>query len=192
MTEQLTTCSIDGCEQPPKSRGWCPKHWERWRRHGSPTYEPPSTTDRFWAKVDIRSDNECWVWTASQRRGYGVLNIHGIPRLAHRVSYALNVGSIPDELLVCHRCDNPSCVNPDHLFLGTVQDNADDCKMKGRESHAGLQGEAHGMAKLSAIEVLEIRRLSSSGWQRKQVASHFNVSRSTVNQIVRRKTWRSI
>ncbi|KKL91034.1 hypothetical protein LCGC14_1898770, partial [marine sediment metagenome] len=109
---------------------------------------------RFWAKVDQK--NGCWEWTAStQSRGYGCFGINGRIELAHRISYQHFYGSIPDGMQVLHRCDNPPCVNPLHLFLGTFQDNMDDRKVKG---HNGLfSGERNGRAKLTTEEALAIR-----------------------------------
>jgi hypothetical protein len=95
-----------------------------------------SLVTRFWLKVDRRGDNECWLWTASTTgNGYGQFSPTCHPPktgYAHRFSYELHYGPIPAGMLVCHTCDNPRCVNPKHLFLGTHQDNATDMKQKGR------------------------------------------------------------
>ena len=93
-------------------------------------------SDRFWEKVDIGDDHECWPWQASKNRaGYGKIGIgkHSMkPVGAHRVAFALSYGYNPEDMLVCHTCDNPSCCNPKHLFLGTDYDNIRDAYNKGR------------------------------------------------------------
>ena len=87
--------------------------------------------DRFWAKVDKSGD--CWMWTASKhQKGYGQVRIEGKLYRAHRLSYEWTYGSFDKKLCVCHKCDNPSCVKPEHLFLGTVTDNMRDMCVKGR------------------------------------------------------------
>jgi hypothetical protein len=87
---------------------------------------------RFWEKVEKRSDG-CWEWVAGKNKaGYGRMIVDGVPQLAHRLSYAMRFGAIPKGLCVCHHCDNPGCVRPEHLFTGTHGDNVRDAQWKGR------------------------------------------------------------
>ena len=132
-------------------------------------------TDRFWAKVE-KSDT-CWLWTgAHQSDGYGTIYRNGTMQLAHRVSWYLEHGYMPEEH-VLHECDIPACVNPSHLFLGTQRDNMRDAVRKGRKS------------RISQTDVDEIRRLVASGIKQKDVAKQFDISKQYVNGIVRGHNW---
>lgn len=127
----------------------------------------------------------CWEWTRTKiRTGYGRLRADGKRMLAHRYSYVRANGPIPDGLCVLHRCDNPSCVNPDHLFLGTQQDNMRDRDRKGRRAPT------HG-TKLTATDAERIRDMRQLGVTGKEIASHFHISRSNVSAIANGITWRS-
>lgn len=153
--------------------------------------------ERFWAKV-AKADG-CWNWTGRpDRLGYGRISAFGKSnRLAHRVSYALLVGPVPNDKDVCHHCDNRRCVRPDHLFLGTHQENMQDAARKGRMVR--MRGRKHPRAILTADQVREIRRLYAidrspvpNGWGRYRqidIASMMGVSRSAVNQVLRGKLW---
>lgn len=93
----------------------------------------PLIVAKFWSRVDIpRKDALCWTWTAAKIKGYGTMNVGGKNCGAHRIAWELFNGPIPDGLHACHHCDNPSCVNPSHIFLGTHQDNMADKQAKGR------------------------------------------------------------
>lgn len=148
--------------------------------------------DRFWAKVDKRPDG-CWVWTASRLRagGYGQFNLNGIPTRAHRLSWEMHNGPIPAGLQVCHTCDNPPCVNPAHLFLGTIKENAHDRDRKGRTHPGWVPGSRNGGAKLTEAQVAEIRE-RASGATHKALALEFGVSRTLIGLIVNRKQWRHV
>ena len=148
----------------------------------------PRFVQRFCEKIDGSDSDECWEWTAARSSaGYGVIGAPGRRSLllAHRVAWELINGSIPDGLLACHRCDNRGCVNPRHLFLGTIKDNAVDMAEKGRSTH----GERNPNAKLTYEEVEAIRRLRSEGLTQKEIAGQFGISRVTVTNVVNRQTW---
>lgn len=138
----------------------------------------------------IRVDGDCWMWTrAVDRDGYGRIAIEGGNRKVHRAAFALWVGSIKAEHSVCHRCDRPACINPDHLFLGTQADNMRDMAHKGRRLGVkALFGERHGMAKLSNADVRAIRAATCT---QAELARRFGVSAGTINMILRGKTWRT-
>jgi hypothetical protein len=149
--------------------------------------------ERFWRRVDKSGD--CWVWTGPTiRDGYGRLSVGLRPQrhhvLAHRLSWQLHFGPIPEGKLVLHRCDNPPCVRPDHLFLGTDLDNKRDCIQKGRARYA--KGEANGRAKLTAEQVDVIRTAPRvRGWQ-PQLARQFGVTRGLIGNVSRGLVWRAM
>jgi len=148
--------------------------------------------ERFWAKVEKRGPDECWEWTASVNTcGYGALGSgkrDGLLVLAHRLAWKLASGPVPAGLCVCHTCDNRRCVNPTHLFLGTPADNMADMTAKGREA----RGESQGLAKLTNVDVRDIRTSFKNGIKQSVLARRFEVSRSTIHMVVRRKTWARI
>ena len=143
--------------------------------------------DKFWSRVRI--GDGCWEWTkARNNRGYGMLSIGGRSMLAHRVSWEFANGPIPPGMHVLHRCDNPGCVRPGHLFLGTPADNVADMLAKGRGR--APKGENHKRAKLTEADVLKIRALVASGMSQRQAGEGFGVSGQAVGSIVRGETWR--
>ncbi len=149
-----------------------------------------SLADRFWSKVEKRAPSECWEWKASLGgTGYGQINLDGKPLKAHRVAWFLTHGSWP-AALVCHHCDNPPCVNPEHLFLGTQKDNVADMLKKGRGVAPPIRrGEAAGPAKLTAAQVDEIRARLACGETTVALARAFGVSQSAVWWIKSGRNW---
>ena len=119
---------------------------------------------------------------------YGRLRYRGRLYNANRLAWELTHGQIPDGLLVCHKCDTPLCVRPDHLFLGTTQENMADRDRKGRQA----RGERMNTAKLKPNDVHEIRRLAGRGMAIRQIAGMFPVQETTISAIVRRKIWRHL
>lgn len=152
--------------------------------------------DRFLSKVRIGGPDECWEWTAAlSPYGYGKYYVSGdAVRPAHRVSYAMNIGAIPDGLCVCHKCDNRKCVNPRHLFLGTIGDNNRDTLSKGRwnASARGSAGAANCKAKLTDAEALLIAQRYNQGLPLKEIARLSGVSPAAVQRIVYGKAWRHL
>lgn len=148
------------------------------------------TPEKFWKKV--QRTETCWLWLGDKdRRGYGRVRRREFSARtvqAHRYAWFLTHGDWPD-LLVCHRCDIPNCVNPEHLFLGTHQDNMDDMWRKGRGKPGHIWGAKQGQAKLTDEKVLRIRALAEQGQTHDDIAAQFGVCRSNVSIIVRRKGW---
>ena len=131
-------------------------------------------------------ESGCWLWTGTTNRsGYGRINVRGSVWLAHRASWLMHRGEIPAGLHVCHKCDTPACVNPDHLFLGDNADNHADKIAKGRQGAA--RGEASGVAKLSDADVAAIR---ADPRPTKEVAAAYGITVRYVNSLLRRQ-WRN-
>jgi hypothetical protein len=142
----------------------------------------------FWSLVDKNGPSGCWIWKGcSLKRGYGQVRFNGIKQSAHRMSWILVKGAILDGLWVLHKCDNPPCVNPEHLFLGTHEENVKDCVAKGRA--LGPRGEMQGNSKLTRDQVLEIRERIAEGESDVVLGQAYGVSGRTINDIRHRKRW---
>ena len=149
--------------------------------------------NRFIQKVTVRGKSDCWDWTANiDSCGYGRFGFRQKLLSAHRFSWMLFVGEIPDKLHVLHHCDNPSCVNPDHLFLGTHQDNMTDRNCKGRQGGGSLKGETNPQCKHTVAEILEIRAMLKAGYKQKEIAIQFNTTQPVISNIGLRKTWKHV
>jgi hypothetical protein len=181
---------------------------------GSPTRWRPTGPAPKYLGTDVRSaivdritpslfetwcipepNSGCWLWLHNMTRGYGRMlwrSPDGAKRYAkaHRVAWELYQGPIPDGLVACHRCDNRACVNPDHLFLGTIADNNEDKRRKGR-ARCG-KGERHWNVRLSAEVVREIRELAANGVSHADLRERFGLQSAHVSRIVRRGIWRSV
>lgn len=188
----------------------------KWVRGHSPD---PTDEQRFWQNVDKSSvHNGCWNWMGHKCRGYGKIRRGKKMVLSHRFSYELANGPIPDGLFVCHSCDNPSCVNPTHLWVGTAKDNVADMVAKGRASRICgdahwsrrmperrptgdrcgarthpekvVRGEKHRSAKLTIELVREIRaRYARGGVTCKQLAPEYGVTTCVIVTVISRKSW---
>lgn len=151
---------------------------------------------RFWKYVN--KTDSCWLWTgATLDFGYGVINLggkNGKAERAHRLSWIMHNGPINDGLLVCHKCDVPACVNPDHLFLGTNADNMADCRLKRRYDRVlRPKGAKHGMSRLLEREVLAIRaEYEQSNPSYRVLAEKYGVSLQQIFRIVKRQSWTCI
>lgn len=139
----------------------------------------------------VADNSGCWIWLGAKcAQGYGNMWSGSRYEKAHRVSYRLLVGSIPGGMFVCHSCDRPSCINPEHLWLGTARDNIADAISKGRYRNGSAHGERNGSAKLSADEVREIRETPKKYGSGRVLAARFGVTESTICEIRSGRSWR--
>lgn len=141
----------------------------------------------FWSNIE--KTETCWLWRNGNSDGYGHFSANGEQYIAHRFSYELHFGEIRDGLFVCHRCDNPPCVNPNHLFLGTPKQNSRDAMRKGRLA----KGVKIGISKLTPKAVREIRsKYIPRKYSANRLAKEYGVSIGTIWAVLRMKTWRHI
>ncbi len=135
--------------------------------------------------------NKCWEWTGNiSRKGYGHFMMKRKTFYAHRVSYLLfnGGGLLPKNIKVLHQCDNPKCINPDHLFLGTDADNSKDRNSKERQA----RGESHAKSKISEKDVKKIRELNLSGMSIRAISKKFPIDESNISRIINKKTWKHL
>lgn len=196
--DHFKPCTIEGCNKPLVARGWCLKHYSRWKRQGDPNKlldESPLT--RFWKRVDKegplyeRLSSRCWRWTGYvfSIGGYGGLALNNSIVLAHRFSWEVHRGAIPEDKMVLHQCDNRLCVSPKHLFLGNARINMDDKVKKERQA----RGETNGRAILTEEQVKEIRSIYAQGsTSYRLLAYKYRVDNTTIAGIIRRRLWKHI
>jgi len=132
----------------------------------------------------------CWLWTASKDSwGYGHIRIDTVLTKAHRFMYSEHNGKIPEGLKVCHRCDTPACINPEHLFLGTDADNMKDRDQKGRNA----KGEMHGTSKLTEKDVIDIKNLlKTTDLKQREIAAIFNIGGDVISRIKTGNAWKHV
>lgn len=161
--------------------------------HNAPGSRKKTAEELFHEKYVVVAESGCWIWVASlfQSSGYGQFNPRGGngPTTAHRYSYELHKGPVPDGYFVCHRCDVRSCVNPDHLFAGTPKDNVHDMMRKGRDVRAPLKGSKNPAAKLSESDVLGVMK---SDKRSGLIAAELGVCTQTITDIRGGRKWRHV
>jgi len=149
--------------------------------------------ERFALKYKLNTRTNCWVWSGDTNdRGYGIFRYQDRRQRAHRVAWLLYRGKISLGKCVLHKCDNPPCVNPKHLYVGTHQQNMKDMALRGRARGGRLLGEHNGFSKFIAAEVHLIRDWSANGKTNKWIADYFKVTPGAISHIVTRKNWTHI
>jgi len=165
-------CSVNKCKNRAIARGYCGNHYSLWRRHGDPNIskKPPEFMDLF-----DKIENGCWIW-----KGLKDKDVYGryAGKRAHRLSFEIYKGVINKGLCVCHTCDDPSCVNPGHLFAGTNFDNTNDMLSKNRQ-HTNLTHR-------EVIEIISLRKLKV---RREVIAKKFNIHVDTITRITKGRRW---
>lgn len=188
-------CAFDGCERDAVSKGYCDKHYRRLLRrgdvndYGSRKVDDGNAIERFHQKYEI-NESGCWLWIAGTRPNgkgvpYGRHFIDGKSIGAHRFSFEIAHGVIPKGMYVCHKCDMPLCVNPDHLFVGTHHDNMRDMVQKKR-SFTGRGENKKGLAKLTNQQADQIRKMNMSDTK---ISVFFGVSQTTISKIKRGESY---
>lgn len=191
-------CAIQGCENQPVCRGWCDKHYTRFKRHGDPEHVTQIDTRGLSVEGKLRAhgwnvtESYCWEWAGSRKsKRYGTLHINGRYLGIHRLAYETWVGPIPEGLVIRHKCDNTWCINPDHLETGTHADNSRD--MVARNRQRDQKGSNHNMSRVTEEEVISIRkRYSEGGVFQTELAEEYGLTQTAISAIIRRKTWRHI
>lgn len=187
MFQRPVTLQCPICEKPFVVAGWREKIAKFCSRKCKSTqvaigrFGPQTIEARFWPRVVRGSHDACWPWTGEVNgAGYGQFVWKSSRVMSHRFAYAELVGPIPKGQFVCHKCDNPPCVNPNHLFLGDYRDNANDMAFKARGHFSKLTGE----------QAMEIKRRLRAGEKRRDLANQFGVSKSAVGHIARGYNWK--
>jgi hypothetical protein len=195
--QSSTPCSVEGCDHASLTRGWCPTHYSRWYKHGDPLFTsrrdiPTGSFEELTDKdgpvpAHVPEIGCCWTWRGAHFSiGYGVFVAPSGERVsAHRWALRQATAQTGAGLLACHKCDNPLCVRPSHLFWGTTADNVADKIAKGRQP----RGVRQWRAKLTDDIVRSIRDEVRNGTKQAELARKYEVSTSVVSEAVSGKTW---
>ena len=194
-TESERACSVDGCTALVRASGLCMRHYDALRRRGSvqavirQQLVGKTPAERFW--LNLVKGPDCWEWTGCKYgAGYGKMQTgYAKAGLAHRFSYEMHFGKIPPGMSVMHKCDNPGCVNPAHLSVGTHAENMADMEAKGRDRKVGSKGTKNASAKISEETVRAIR---SSKESQNAIARRYGISQASVSNILLGRSWKHI
>lgn len=181
----LGICKVTGCQKDATGRHYCNRHYQLWYRYGKP--ESPDYDERalkrLLAKILPDAGTGCWLWQGRKAHyGHGIFAYKGKQIGAHRASWFLHGGKIPEGAMICHKCDVPACINPGHLYVGSAATNSQDAVSRNRVAH----GERSGTAKLTTSDVRAIRMDSRPTTH---IARDYGVSNVLVGKIKRREIW---
>jgi hypothetical protein len=196
-------CSLSNCSRDYDANGYCYPHNIRYLKYGDPflgakiKYHAKTLIDAFESRYKRLDKGSCWIWNGWKNKGgYGYFSFDGKRYAAHRHAWEIENESIKDNLMVCHHCDVPACVNPYHLFLGTNSDNVKDCYKKGRRKpilkEFMLKGEDCYLSKLKEFQVIEILKKIERGITNTEIAKEYKVIHQTISMIKLGKTWKHI
>lgn len=196
LNRKLDECLSPECKREVYAKNLCKQHYRRLKSGGDISLPIKKVTrlsgtpkERLLAKCEKLASG-CWVFTGSKnKQGYGMISAYGRHVLAHRLSYSEFIGEIPDGNVVCHKCDNPSCVNPEHLFTGTQKDNVSDMFKKGRQ--ANFSGSLSGKSKLTDKQVDLIREIRN-GMSTMQISKLMGVHQTTIQRILSLRSYKCI
>ena len=195
----MSICKVIHCDSDVIAKGYCWMHYRKFKKYGHTSGEGRIFLDdhaRFHSKIELILFTTCWWWSGGvNKHGYGVFAAKGFPsQFAHRYSYSIYVGEIKsdtinDPICVMHSCDNPMCVNPDHLSLGSRADNNRDMVNKSRQA----RGDASGASKLTEDDVSEIKSLyGRSPYRQSDIAKIYGVTHGAIGHIFQKRTWRHV
>ena len=185
MIVKVQQCQAFGCSEDRRYTIYCQKHYRRFKKHGSESMLTPY--NRLLNKL-VKTRDGCLEFTGSRtKEGYGRIKVKGRSILAHRMSWECRHGSVPEGRLILHKCDNPPCCNPNHLYLGEHQNNTDDRVKRGRS--VNLKGSDHGLSHLHEFEVLDICDRLDKGDTLQTISTYYKVSRSCIQNISKGRSW---
>jgi hypothetical protein len=189
--EILPICTIENCSRPTRSWNLCSRHYYKSRTKGLDGNYTIVNDDKLRLKTNSVVDkNGCWRWRKSKFNGYGKTVLKRKAMSAHRASWIIFAGKIPNRLQVNHKCHVRDCINPDHLYLGDQKQNMRDMKQAGRQKI--LKGSEIGNSKLQDADILQIRKISKQGVSVKEISQLFKTCSSNIRQIIACKTWKHV
>lgn len=186
----MKICKIESCEKKAIGFGFCSKHYTRLRRYGDPLFPGMNGVKKKARKIDFVIRNDCFELISHKLNadGYSEIMINCRTKKVHRHIYEQCFGEIPKGLVVRHKCDNPSCINPEHLEIGTHQDNIADMVSRNRQA----KGSKKPFSKLTENEVAEIKSLLSRGMTNRGIARIFSIDESVISDIKHKKAWKHV